>query len=273
MPELAEVERARRAWDPGRGRRVEEVFARGDKRIFRALDIASLVRGLLGQRLCDAEAHGKQLMFRFGAQSFLGVHLGMSGELRTAAAVHVPERHDHLVLRLAGLSLVLRDPRLFGRVTFGYGRPPEFWRTRPPAITSSEFRPGLVRDVCRRRRASPIKAILLDQSVFPGVGNWMADEILWRARIHPRRAGGDLDEAEVRRLWREVRAVARGALRWIAEQGVDPPATWLFQHRWTDGGTCPRSGRRLVRETIGGRTTCWSPGRQRDPGRPRDGDS
>ena len=99
----------------------------------------------------------------------------------------------------------------------------------------------------------------------------MADEILWRAAIHPRRSAGSLRAPEVRKLWQECRRVCRLALATIAGRGDDlPPAlnaripdTWLFNHRWEDGGRCPRTGAALVREEVGGRTTCWSPGRQR----------
>jgi formamidopyrimidine-DNA glycosylase len=109
------------------------------------------------------------------------------------------------------------------------------------------------------------------QERFPGVGNWMADEILWRAAIHPRRPAGSLTPAEGRSLWRACRQVCRQALATIAGRGDDvPPAlntripdTWLFNHRWEDGGRCPRTGVRLVRAEIGGRTTCWSPARQK----------
>jgi formamidopyrimidine-DNA glycosylase len=99
----------------------------------------------------------------------------------------------------------------------------------------------------------------------------MADEILWRAAIHPRRAAGSLTPAERRTVWRECRHVCRLALDTIAGQGdnlphdlnVNIPETWLFRHRWRAGGHCPRTGVPLVREEIGGRTTCWSPARQK----------
>ena len=109
------------------------------------------------------------------------------------------------------------------------------------------------------------------QERFPGIGNWMADEILWRAAIHPRRLAGSLSVAETRGLYRECRKVCRRALETIAGKGrrappslnAHIPRTWLFWHRWEDGGRCPRSKKLLVREEIGGRTTCWSPGRQK----------
>ena len=164
------------------------------------------------------------------------------------------------------------DPRMFGRVAFAVAcEPPDWWTRLAPPILSGAFNPAAVAAFLRRRARSPIKAVLLMQERFPGVGNWMADEILWRAAIHPRRPAGSLSAAEVRAVWRECRQVCRRALVTIAGRGnrVPPalnaniPDSWLFNHRWDDGGRCPRTGAPLARAVIGGRTTCWSPARQR----------
>jgi formamidopyrimidine-DNA glycosylase len=127
---------------------------------------------------------------------------------------------------------------------------------------SKHFTREAVATFLRRRAKSPIKAVLLMQERFPGVGNWMADEILWRAGVHPRRPAGSLTPVEVAALHRQTRWVAEHALKTIGETFADPPPSWLFRHRWKDGGRCPKTGEVLVREEIGGRTTCWSPGRQ-----------
>src|SRR5205085_3928328 len=134
-----------------------------------------------------------------------------------------------------------------------------------------QFTVTAVADFLRRRGRAPIKAVLLMQERFPGVGNWMADEILWRAAIHPARLAGSLDATEIRALHRECRNVCRQALAVIAGRGKTPPqhlnenipGTWLFKHRWRKGGTCPKTGAKLRHATIGGRTTCWSPARQK----------
>jgi formamidopyrimidine-DNA glycosylase len=111
-------------------------------------------------------------------------------------------------------------------------------------------------------RRGPIKAVLLDQSLFAGVGNWMADEVLYQAKISPLRAANELSEVEVRRL--------RAALKSVADQAVAVdadaeqfPRTWIFHRRWDHRiGTGPR-GESLVRQQIGGRTTTWAPSRQK----------
>jgi formamidopyrimidine-DNA glycosylase len=108
-----------------------------------------------------------------------------------------------------------------------------------------------------RHGRQQLKAVLLMQDGFPGVGNWMADEILWRARLHPARRADKLASEETKKLFRELRFVCREALRTVGENFGDPPAHWLFHRRWRAGGDCPRDGRKLLRAEIGGRTTCW----------------
>lgn len=138
-----------------------------------------------------------------------------------------------------------------------------------PSLLSSEFSVTALAEFLRRHRRAPIKAVLLLQDRFPGIGNWMADEILWRAGVHPALPAGGIPPHETRRIHREIRAVVRTALATVGEGQRDLPRTWLIHRRWNDGERCPRTGVPLVRETIGGRTTCWSPGRQKAPRGPR----
>jgi formamidopyrimidine-DNA glycosylase len=168
--------------------------------------------------------------------------------------------------------LVFTDPRMFGRIAFHSGPvAPAWWTKIAPPILSAAFTTAAVAAFLQRRGRAPIKAVLLMQERFPGIGNWMADEILWRAAIHPKRLAGSLQPAEVRRLWHECRRVCRLALDTIAGRGrhlppnlnVDIPDSWLFNHRWEEGGRCPKTKKPLRRDEVGGRTTCWSPARQK----------
>lgn len=266
MPELAEVEYFSHQWDSGLGKPIRSVFLRGEKRIFRGGDPREIPIELTGRKLIGSTTHGKQMMFRFGGGHHLGIHLGMTGAIRAfETRTYDPAKHDHLVLYQAKRVLVFHDPRLFGRVRFSSGGPPNWWTDLPPEVLSAAFTQSALTEYLARHRGAPLKALLLDQDRFPGVGNWMADEILWRAELHPRRSGGSLNREESKRLWRETRQVCRMARKTISPNLDDPPSSWLFQHRWKDGGVCPRTGTGLVRETIGGRTTCWSPGRQPEP--------
>jgi formamidopyrimidine-DNA glycosylase len=273
MPELAEVEFYRKRWGhAATGRPITAVLTHDAKKLFRTAPATKLKAALTGSRLLASETAAKQMLFRFSGDAWLGVHLGMSGELSVQHPDYVPQKHDHLVLRTKDSSLVFCDPRMFGKIEFHQGKTAPAWWTRiAPAILSKAFTVAVVAAFLRRRAKAPIKAVLLMQERFPGIGNWMADEILWRSAIHPRRAAGSLTSAEVRILWRECRHVCRLALRTIAGAGgklptdlnIHIPDSWLFNHRWENGGRCPKTGASLVREEIGGRTTCWSPGRQK----------
>jgi formamidopyrimidine-DNA glycosylase len=273
MPELAEVEFFRKRWaQAATGQRVMRVEVHPGAKVFRGAKPAAIKRALTGAKFLSSETQAKQMLFRFSGDAWLGLHLGMSGELEVKSPGYVPQKHDHLVLTTAKHTLVFSDPRMFGRVQFHHGPTPPAWWTRiAPAILSDEFTVPVVAAFLKRRARAPIKAVLLMQERFPGIGNWMADEILWRATIHPRRLAGSLTPAEIKVLWRECRRVCRLALDTIAGRGtyLPPdlnthiPQTWLFRHRWEMGGTDPRTGTPLAHAEIGGRTTCWSPARQK----------
>ena len=264
MPELAEVEYFRKRWDVGMGERIVAVRLHAEKRIFRGSDVHELERGLVRQKFLHSVARGKQMLFVFSGQSWLGIHLGMSGQLRIEPAGFKPEKHDHLVLEQKARALVLRDARQFGRVRFHHGKnPPPWWLSGGPEIHSPQYSKRVLHAFVRRHGRAPIKSVLLLQSGFPGIGNWMADEILWRARIAPGRQAMQLSEEELDALWRNVRFVARASLQTIGHDNSDPPKGWLLHERWRDGGECPRHGTPLRRATIGGRTTAWCPHCQR----------
>lgn len=262
MPELAEVEHTRRLWNVGIDQPIREVVVhKPAARVLRKIDVALVQKRLKGQPLTSSAANGKQMIFRFGkkADRCLGVHLGMEGMLRVEAADFQPAKHDYLLLRQATQSLIFSDHRLFGLILYFEGAAAEqWWKGLPPAVTSDEFTLEAVTNFVQRRKGTALKPLLLMQERFPGVGNWMADEILWRAGLHPELKGGDLDEKQLTQLWAKTREVCELA---IVEMRADwnYPDSWLFPHRWEDGGTCPKCGSDLERKMIGGRRTCWCP--------------
>ncbi len=200
------------------------------------------------------------MLFRFDNDVWLGLHLGMTGRLSVAPPKLLPRKHDHFVLCQRKHALVFSDMRVFGRILVNTGAsPPGWWTSLPPDLHSKCFTRGGMRQFLERHRKLPIKAALLLQAGFPGVGNWMADEILWRSKLDPRTPSGQLDATQSARLWLQVREVCRKALKSIGQDFSDPPRGWLFHERWKRNGLCPvhRSG--LAKKTIGGRTTVWCP--------------
>jgi formamidopyrimidine-DNA glycosylase len=103
-----------------------------------------------------------------------------------------------------------------------------------------------------------VKAVLLDQGFSAGVGNWIADEVLYQARIDPRRRTNTLSRAEIARLRAKLRLVIGTAVRVGADSDRFPPK-WLFHTRWSKRLQSPVTvrGERIRYLTVGGRTTAW----------------
>ena len=249
MPELPEAERARALIaDRGLGRVIAAVED-GDSYVCRPHAPGELAAALVGRRLTSANRIGKTLWLetdRGGPD--LGLHLGMAGRIVIDEEPH--ERWDRFALTFDdGGRLALRDKRRLGRAVLE----PDLSRLGPDAAlaTRAEFRAGV------GRGAGPIKARIMDQAVIAGVGNLLADEILWQARIDPRRPANQLSGPELDALRRAVRAAVRHALR---EGGAHTGA--LNPHRERDGH-CPRCGAPLSRARIAGRTPYWCPAEQR----------
>ena len=260
MPELAEVEYVRRRWDGGIGQRITEVALHAQKRVFRGTDTRALRQKLTRARLLTSEARGKRMLFRFSNDNWLGLHLGMTGRMRTARADFRPLKHDHLALYQAKRALVFTDARQFGRVQFHHGRnAPTWWENGVPEIGSGKFNRAFLDRFLNRHGKAAIKAVVLMQSGFSGIGNWMADEMLWRAKIRPSKRAGQLSGKERDRLFRATKFVARESLRIIGPDDSKLPRSWLIHQRWNASGKCPRHKTVLRRATIGGRTTAWCP--------------
>jgi formamidopyrimidine-DNA glycosylase len=257
MPELAEVAYYARRWDAGLHKRVLRVQVHPGIRIFRGGNARALARVLTGRDYLEPFTHGKNMLFQFGGGVWLGGHLGMTGELLCEPPDHRPQKHDHLVMFTADCALVVRDPRQFGRWHLERSDgPPAWWRALPPEILSKAFTAAYVAGILKRHARAPLKAVLLDQARFPGIGNWMADEVLWQMRLNPATPAGKADAAALRKT---LQFITRTALRTVGRDWSDPPRTWLFSHRWKAGGHCPRCGATLKRGELRGRTACWCP--------------
>ena len=248
MPELPEAERARQQIERALGREIVAVDD-SDSYVCRPHAPGEIASALTGRRLTAALRRGKFLWAETdGDGPELGLHLGMAGRIVLDEPVI---GWDRFVLEFAdGGRLALRDRRRLGRALIE----PDFAHVGPDAAEVS-------RDVFRKRVGRgtiAIKARLLDQGAIAGVGNLLADEALWRARLHPRTPAGSLTEEELDHLRRMVRAATRDAIR----KGGVHTGTFIPHRR--PGERCPRCKTEVERATIGGRTTFWCPTCQAD---------
>src|SRR6266536_4114539 len=205
MPELPEVEAARvLARRVALGRRITRVGCAGDPIVFEAGRPAQVRRALLGRRVRGVGRHGKHLWLELDRRPWPCFHFGMAGgfhapRARAVRLVSAGKRETgdawpppFAKLRLTfddGGELVMTDARRLGRIRLRADP-----RAEPP-VSELGFdallglpAPPRFADLLAGRSA-PIKALLLDQSFAAGVGNWIADEVLYQARIAPRRPG------------------------------------------------------------------------------------
>src|SRR4051794_23203973 len=233
MPELPEAERARQQIEHALGR---EIVAVDDTDVYvcRPHSPGEIASALIGHKLTKAHRRGKFLWAETDGGPDLGLHLGMAGRI---VLDEEPNHWDRFVLDFAdGGRMALRDKRRLGRAVVE----PDFTHVGPDAaeVSRDVFPAGVGRGTI-----AP-EAPLRDQGTIAGVGNLLADETLWRARLSPRRPAGELSEAELDHLRRVLRAATRDAIR---KGGVHTGDFIGFRKR---GAACPRCHTTVERATI-----------------------
>jgi formamidopyrimidine-DNA glycosylase len=274
VPELPEVEAARRlATRVAAGRRIVAAWCAPDPVVVEGVSPTRVSAALRGRRVRAVRRHGKHLWLELDQRPWLLMHFGMTGGLhvphrpslrlmssRGAAPVGWPPRFVKLRLTFDdGGELAMADARRLGRI-----RLREDPRHEPPVAglgfdALHELPPPARFLTLLRERTAPMKALLLDQTFAAGVGNWIADEVLYQARIDPRRPARTLSPAEAARVRRRLHSILTTAVR----AGADSdryPRTWLVHHRWDHDPLAKTStGAQIRWETIAGRTTAWAP--------------
>ena len=194
------------------------------------------------------------------------VHLGMTGWLGVRRPEDPVAPHTHAFFELEdGRELRYTDIRRFGQMLLVSGDQMEAFGKRlgkePLEISADKFHELLA------GRHARIKALLLDQRVFRGIGNIYADESLWQARIHPARLAANLKPAELERLRKAIRRVL---VRAIQDRGssisnfVDAegqPGEYQQRHRayGREGKPCFRCGTKIRRAIVAGRSSYFCP--------------
>jgi formamidopyrimidine-DNA glycosylase len=261
VPELPDVEHFRRTFAAfGPGRLIREVVVT-DPGILRNADPAEVDRAMRGRRLLEPDRRGKWMIAPTEGPALL-IHFGMTGDLLWSADDAGRHPHDRVILVLDAGELRYRNMRKLGGAWLASSSEEVealLGHLGPDALDlgRKEFL-----DLLGRRRGR-VKAALMDQSFVAGIGNLLADEILWRARIHPARPIDSLTDDERRTLFRHVRAVVRTT---VDRYPGGFHSRWMRARR--PGGRCPRCGSTLARTVVGGRTAYSCPSCQdpRGPG-------
>jgi formamidopyrimidine-DNA glycosylase len=276
VPELPEVEiaaRNLRSW--ALGRRVARAGADPKARyVFRPARPKAVLDALVGHRFDSVRRMGKHLLIELsGPEGPLGLlsHLGMTGKWLLRGAGDAAPEYSRARLELDdGATLHYRDPRLFGRLRLVPGarfdRVGELRALGPDPLERGIDAAALGDALARR--SIPVKVAIMDQRLLPGVGNILASEALFRAKIDPRRKAGSLSRAEVRRVAGAVLASVEEAI--AREEGPEiqyveePGAANPFLAYGREGETCPRCRREAIRRLVQAqRSTFFCPRCQR----------
>jgi len=281
MPELPEVESARRhAARLGTGKAITHAEFLDDTKIFTGPSTpAEYADALRGATLRHVGRKGKQLWLELGrgnkVSGVMMMHFGMTGswvwlgedvpQYRrfTVDAANWPPRFWKFHLEFAdGTKMAFTDPRRFGKAALL----PSLDALAPhldklgfdPLL---DMVPQLHFDALLARRKRPIKAVLLDQAFCAGIGNWVADEVLYQSRVHPEAVASELSDAQRARL--------RGAVQQVIAEAVEAdadyrhfPESWLFHQRWITGkdrAGVKCGGKPVAWSEVGGRTTAFVP--------------
>lgn len=278
MPELAEVEVGRKlAERVAVGRTIARAHVEPDPIVFDHVPPEEVRAALEGARVLAAHRRGKQLWWTLDRSPSPLFHFGMTGAFRSPVEAPLPleskikdpegtwpPRFTKLHLWLDdGGELVMTNARRLGRIRLRenpLNEPPLSQLGFDPLTDLPD--PETFRSLVRRRKV-PLKALLLDQGFAAGVGNWLADEIAYQARIDPRRRPPELSDAEIETVRGAMRDIVAHAVAVDADKSRFP-SSWLFHQRWgKKEGAETEDGHPIEHLTLGGRTTAWVPAVQR----------
>jgi formamidopyrimidine-DNA glycosylase len=274
MPELPEVETIRLALEPHVVGRTFERVEIHDPRLVRPFEPLAVAAELEGERVAALERRGKYLVVRFESCRVLLIHLRMTGSLRHARRGELGEdAYRRAVVNLDdGSDVAYRDVRRFG--TWHLLEPDEVDEYLGRRLGGEPLeRTFTVKRLGERlsARRAPLKAALLDQRTVAGLGNIYVDEALWRARLHPLREAGTLDDDELRRLAKGIRESLRAGLArqgaslrdYATPDGSRGRAQERFRVYGRAGDPCARCGTPIDKIRVGGRGTWYCPSCQR----------
>lgn len=237
MPELPDVEVYKQRADAWAvGGRIQHVSA-PQPEILEGGSVQSLGRELHECRLQRTRRHGKFLFLGLDSGRWLVLHFGMSGRLERFDCSQERPAHTDFWLELEdGTCLAYVAPRKLGLISL-IDDPDDFIAERELGVDALSVDQDSFLDLAKGRR-SGVKCWLMSQQILAGLGNVYSDEILYRARMHPKTKVSDLDEDALSELF----AARAEVLEISIEAGADPqrlPDDFLLPHREA-GAACPR---------------------------------
>jgi formamidopyrimidine-DNA glycosylase len=256
MPELPDVETFKQYLDAtSLHQRIDDVAVR-NAHVLKEVTARELARALKDRRFKSSRRHGKHLFIRADGELWLRLHFGMTGSLHYFKNDEQPPRHTRVMFVFANnRRLAFDDQRQFGEIGLVKDID-EFLKERALGTDGLDLDIAKFRKILGNRRGA-VKSILLNQRLIAGIGNIYADEILFRARMHPATELSRLDDKALTKLFRATHYILERAISAKADAN-QMPRSWLLPHRGK-GAKCPRCKRGLKSATVGGRTAWFCP--------------
>ncbi|MEM9324959.1 MAG: DNA-formamidopyrimidine glycosylase family protein [Bacteroidota bacterium] len=255
MPELPEVETFRKYIEGTSLQQKIVGFDCADTRLLKK-DREVFEEALIGQSFVDTQRIGKYLFLLTNGDDVLVMHFGMTGRPAYFRGLEERPKYAHIIYQFENdFFLGFQNKRKFG------------WNDLTRDISAYQQAAGLSEDArslsythflaAVQRRKTYIKPVLMDQSVAAGIGNWMADEILYQAQVHPEKKVEDLDERHLQAIFEAMKRVIETAIDKEANYS-DFPSEFFIHIRKT-GESCHHTEGHIEKLTVGGRSTYYSP--------------
>jgi formamidopyrimidine-DNA glycosylase len=295
MPEIAEVARIVHFIRKHLvGKTLSKVIAVEDANVYGKVGTsgADFQKALMGRKIVGAGQQGKYFWLVMDKAPHPLMHFGMTGWLKFKSEdtyyyrKKVGEEDDeewpprfwkfHLLTKgEPKVEAAFVDSRRFARIRLLDCAAHDIRKISPlkengpdPVVDKELVTKDWLLELCRRKKI-PIKALLLDQANISGIGNWVGDEIMYHAKMHPEQYSNTLSDDQVTQLHQSLHYICATAVNLLADSD-NYPEDWLFKHRWGKGKKdVPNSlpnGDKITFLTVGGRTSAVVPSRQRKTG-------
>ncbi|KAK6082910.1 formamidopyrimidine-DNA glycosylase domain-containing protein [Seiridium cupressi] len=297
MPEIAEVARVTHYLRQHLiGKTIKKVVAPDDANVFGKVGTSgpAFEKAVTGKRVVGAGSQGKYFWIQLDSPPHPVMHLGMTGWVhirgeQTAYTRYAerakgekeqwPPKFWKFQLETDSepkVEVAFTDSRRFGRIRLVDCPGEEIRKHSPlkengpdPVVDRDVFTEEYLKQKMRKRHV-PIKALLLDQAMISGIGNWVGDEIMYQAKLHPEQYSDDFSDADITKLYKAASYVCETAVGVLGDSDRFP-SDWLFNHRWGKGKkdhpTTLPNGDKIIFITVGGRTSCVVPSRQKKTGK------
>ncbi|KAF2279640.1 uncharacterized protein EI97DRAFT_412856 [Westerdykella ornata] len=291
MPEIAEVARiVHYLKKHAVGKVVKAVKTQEDEIIYGKVgtSASAFQKAMTGKKILDAKQQGKYFWLEMDSPPHPLMHFGMTGWMKFSndhTAYYRPTKEEDnewppkfwkfiLQLKDDSCEVAFVDPRRLGRIRLVDVKAEDMRKTTPlkengpdPVIDEDILTVEWLKKKLRSKKV-PIKALLLDQANISGIGNWVGDEILYHARLHPEQYSNTFSDEQIKQLHDSMLYVCKTAVETLGDSDAFPE-DWLMKHRWDkgkkNGGKLP-NGAKITFLKVGGRMSAIVPSVQKKTG-------